>query len=342
MRDPFAASFVGFDLQSAHVPEQRGYSNNSGGDNPFAGLSSHAGDMPGSAGSSPRPGLRVATKPPLGPSRFGGQANGGGAGHNRAGSFSESLDMLAAKLGLSGPIGPNGQPVLAGGVAAAAAQLQQAQAAQAQGQQQPLQREWTVTDMAWNLPAHPAQAPLQQQQSPPRASPQHSLQASRQQSPQRQPQPDVQQKASVQYIQNMPANQGTAFVSSTSEWRRRNLTPAAPPVQNGGIGQSPVPSLRPVPQRQQPVSAWTPAPRPPPTNGRLPPVHAQPSSPPWLQKQQQQPYLPVRDPFAASASLPPAASTNPFHSSGLQVSPLHDLVCGTSVQIVGLLTDLAS
>lgn len=37
IRDPFAASFAGF-TPTMRLPEQRGFSNNGGGDNPFASL----------------------------------------------------------------------------------------------------------------------------------------------------------------------------------------------------------------------------------------------------------------------------------------------------------------
>lgn len=37
IRDPFAASFGGF-APNMHLPEQRGFSSNNGGENPFASL----------------------------------------------------------------------------------------------------------------------------------------------------------------------------------------------------------------------------------------------------------------------------------------------------------------
>lgn len=173
IRDPFAASFGNFQPPGV-LPEQRGFSGHAGGATPFAGLQ-HPPQQPPQqspqqqqpqqrpqAAAPPQPvqggpALRVATRPPLGPSRMAASgSSGGGGGHSRAGSFSKSLDILAAKLGLSGPIGPNGQPVFAG------EQPQQ----QAQQQPRPPQQrsDWTFNNMAWNLPAQQGQPRLPPQQ----------------------------------------------------------------------------------------------------------------------------------------------------------------------------------
>lgn len=39
--------------------------------------------------------------------------------------------------------------------------------------------------------------------------------------------------ASVDYIQRLKASEGAAFVSSTQEWKRRALSPAAAPLPAG-------------------------------------------------------------------------------------------------------------
>ena len=189
VRDPFAASFGNFQPPGT-LPEQRGFSGHAGGALPFANLA--AAQYPqqqqpqqtaalqqqaqqqqplrqpaGTAAvqqqaAHPGQGLQVATsRPPAGPSRMAAAAGSNGSGHRRAGSFSESLDILAAKLGLSGPIGPNGQPVFAG-----MPQLQPQQPAQQQ-QQSPQQRsDWTFNNIAWNVPAQQTAQPayLQQRQ----------------------------------------------------------------------------------------------------------------------------------------------------------------------------------
>jgi hypothetical protein len=175
VRDPFAASFGNFHPPGT-LPEQRGYSGHAGGALPFANLAAAQNPQqqqqqqaplrqPAAMAAAqqqaahPGQGLQVATsRPPAGPSRMAAAAGSGG--HRRAGSFSESLDILAAKLGLSGPIGPNGQPVFAG-------MPQPQQPAQPQQQQSPHQRsDWTFNNIAWNVPAQQSAQPvyLQQQQ----------------------------------------------------------------------------------------------------------------------------------------------------------------------------------
>lgn len=95
IRDPFATSFGEFTPSMQHLPQQQGYSYNGGGDNPFASLSSMAPSPPYPHGD---PGRQVPS----------GVAPGGedaaGRGHRRGGSFLASLDTLALKLGLSGPM----------------------------------------------------------------------------------------------------------------------------------------------------------------------------------------------------------------------------------------------
>ena len=180
VRDPFAASFGNFHPPGT-LPEQRGYSGHAGGALPFANLAAAQNPQqqqqaqqqaplrqPAAAAAAqqqaapPGQGLQVATsRPPAGPSRMAAAAGSNGSGgHRRAGSFSESLDILAAKLGLSGPIGPNGQPVFAG-------MPQPQQPAQPQQQQSPHQRsDWTFNNIAWNVPAQQSAQPayVQQQQ----------------------------------------------------------------------------------------------------------------------------------------------------------------------------------
>ncbi len=335
MRDPFAASFGGFEPPSS-MPEQRGFSGYGSGATPFAALSSTGGGGGGpgpydggggvagpSAASAapggqwqPGAGLRpVATRPPPGPSRPGGA--GSGRSHERTGSFSESLDILAARLGLSGPMGHNGQPTLAG-----APQPPRPPPLQPPPEQA-WRSDWTFNNMAWNLPPQPGMPA--NPASPQQRSPQ-----------QRQPE----DPASVQYIQRLKASEGAAFVSSTQEWKRRALSPAADPQQqqqqqNGRGGGYAYSNGHAGPQQggrspQNPTASPTRRPTSPRvSNGWAPrqPAVAQVGSPPWLQSREQreataqppQP-LPPRDPFAASQGLPPAAGpppyNNPFHSTG--------------------------
>jgi len=264
----------------------------------------------------PGAGLRpVATRPPPGPSRPGGA--GGGRSHERTGSFSESLDILAARLGLSGPMGHNGQPTLAGAPQPPRPPPLQPPPEQAR------RSDWTFNNMAWNLPPQPGMPA--NPASPQQRSPQ-----------QRQPE----DPASVQYIQRLKASEGAAFVSSTQEWKRRALSPAADPQQqqqqqNGRGGGYAYSNGHAGPQQggrspQNPTASPTRRPTSPRvSNGWAPrqPAVAQVGSPPWLQSREQreataqppQP-LPPRDPFAASQGLPPAAGpppyNNPFHSTG--------------------------
>jgi hypothetical protein len=187
VRDPFAASFGNFHPPGM-LPEQRGYSGHAGGATPFANLAAAQYSpqqqqqqllplqqpaqqppplrQPAAMAAAqqhpaqPGQGLQVATsRPPAGPSRMAAAVgSNGSSGHNRAGSFSESLDILAAKLGLSGPIGPNGQPVFANMV-----QPQQ------QSRPPPQRADWTFNNIAWNVPAQ------QQQLQPPQSQQQQQV-----------------------------------------------------------------------------------------------------------------------------------------------------------------------
>jgi len=148
IRDPFAASFAGF-TPTMRLPEQRGFSNNGGGDNPFASL----------AQQYPPPQQQMHQ--PLGAD--GGQLNvfshlgpaaEAGPSHQRRGSFSESLDVLAQKLGLSGPMGPAGRPQQLPGQGPLFQNASNTSSQDSQG------TELTVTNMAWDG-QHPNQTPAQ-------------------------------------------------------------------------------------------------------------------------------------------------------------------------------------
>lgn len=99
IRDPFATSFAEFQPATQHLPQQKGYSSNGGGTNPFASLS-----------ASRLPPLGRAPQPPgTGQSVQGVSAGPPGEStaaerHRRGASFSASLDNLALSLGLSGPM----------------------------------------------------------------------------------------------------------------------------------------------------------------------------------------------------------------------------------------------